>query len=334
MKMNDPLISIIVPVYNVEKHIERCVCSLLNQTYSNIEVVLVDDGSVDNSGSICEILAETDNRILAIHKENGGPSSARNAGIDACHGDYIMFCDGDDFVHQQWAETLIRESILHTDSLTICGYTNVDENGVVLTDVTKPEGEYPKEAYFKLFTLTGTVCVKIFNKKLLNDHKIRFDESVFHGEDVFFTIDYLDLAEITKFYVINYPLYYYVRYRIQQRKSLSKEVSYFQMKAVYEKRIGYISEEDIDQYQRFVFSNLWDRFNDLMITREYKNSNRKEEMKAILEDEFFQEYLSKYGERLFDYKSLKLLQERKVALYCFLQKVASIKRRVLKQGSI
>lgn len=94
----EPLISIIVPVYKVEQFLDRCVESLVKQTYSNLEIILVDDGSPDSCGSLCDQWAAKDTRIMVLHKENGGLSSARNAGIEACHGDYIAFVDSDDWM--------------------------------------------------------------------------------------------------------------------------------------------------------------------------------------------------------------------------------------------
>lgn len=104
--MKDDLISVIVPVYNVEKYLHKCINSILNQTYKNLEIILIDDGSTDNSGKICDEYALKDNRIKVIHKENGGLSSARNAGLDICSGDYIGFVDSDDYIAEDMYEYL------------------------------------------------------------------------------------------------------------------------------------------------------------------------------------------------------------------------------------
>ena len=106
--MNNDLISIIVPVYNVEKYIVRCLESILSQTYKNIEVIIVNDGSVDKSGEICERYAKKDNRIKLINKSNGGLSDARNKGIDQANGIYITFVDSDDYISQNYVEILYK----------------------------------------------------------------------------------------------------------------------------------------------------------------------------------------------------------------------------------
>ena len=100
------MISIIVPVYNVQDYLDRCVKSIVGQTYTDTEIILVDDGSTDNSGNMCDKWAERDQRIKVIHKENGGLSSARNAGIDKANGDYISFIDSDDYIEDSMMQTL------------------------------------------------------------------------------------------------------------------------------------------------------------------------------------------------------------------------------------
>ena len=104
---NSPLVSVIVPVYKVERYLPRCVESILGKTYTNFELILVDDGTPDRSGVICDRYAEKDSRIKVIHKENGGVSSARNAGIDAAQGEWITFVDSDDWVAENYIEAMI-----------------------------------------------------------------------------------------------------------------------------------------------------------------------------------------------------------------------------------
>ena len=104
--MDKDLISIIVPIYNVEKYIKKCIDSIINQTYTNLEIILVDDGSPDNCGKICDKYKEKDDRIKVIHKKNGGLSDARNAGIDIATGEYITFIDSDDYVAENYIEVL------------------------------------------------------------------------------------------------------------------------------------------------------------------------------------------------------------------------------------
>ena len=117
---NTPLLSVIVPVYNVEAYLCRCVDSILNQTYQNLEVILVDDGAKDSSGTICDTYAEKDSRVQVIHKENGGLSSARNAGLDICRGEYIAFVDSDDWIELDAYENMLKTA-QELDVKLVCG---------------------------------------------------------------------------------------------------------------------------------------------------------------------------------------------------------------------
>lgn len=122
------LISIIVPVYKVEKYLRRCIQSIICQTYSNIEIILVDDGSPDRCGEICDEYAEMDNRIKVIHKDNGGQATARNAGLDIAKGEYISFVDSDDYISENMIQTLYNRIVKDSSDMAVCGYTYVDEN--------------------------------------------------------------------------------------------------------------------------------------------------------------------------------------------------------------
>lgn len=122
MKINNELISVIVPCYNVEKYLDECISSIVNQTYNNLEIILVDDGSPDKCPKICDEWSQKDLRIKVIHKENGGLSSARNAGLDIAKGKYISFVDSDDFIEKDFIEFLYTNLIKHNGDISCCGY--------------------------------------------------------------------------------------------------------------------------------------------------------------------------------------------------------------------
>lgn len=126
--MND-LISVVVPAYNIENYIERCIKSILNQTYSNIEVIIVDDGSTDNTASIIDQYALKDTRIIPIHKKNGGVSSARTEGINRASGEWIGFVDGDDVIEENMYEVLINNAKKYNADISHCGYQMIFPDG-------------------------------------------------------------------------------------------------------------------------------------------------------------------------------------------------------------
>ncbi|MCM1499964.1 MAG: glycosyltransferase [Clostridium sp.] len=175
---NNRLISIIVPVYNVEDYLEECLNSLVHQTYQNLEILLVNDGSTDSSGEICEKYAKHDSRIRVIKKRNGGLSSARNAGIEVAKGDFIGFVDGDDYVSLDMYEKLLDACEKNASSIAVC-------HAVTFQDGEKPIESYGyiKKSYCtsdKIVTfrnalsMSQSVCNKLFQRKLF--HEIRFPE--------------------------------------------------------------------------------------------------------------------------------------------------------------
>lgn len=126
--MKEDLVSVIVPIYKVEQYLEKCVNSIKNQTYKNLEIILVDDGSPDNCPALCDSLAKTDNRIKVIHKTNGGLSDARNVGFSSSTGKYISFVDSDDYLNTNFIETLYN-NLINTDAdMSICSFLKVQEN--------------------------------------------------------------------------------------------------------------------------------------------------------------------------------------------------------------
>lgn len=187
----EDLISVIIPVYNVEKYLCQCIESVLNQTYENIEIILVDDGSVDCSPQICEEYALKDNRIVVIHKKNGGLSSARNAGIKICKGNYLCFVDSDDYIHQQMIEKLYYALKKTEADLVICGFKYVyDEEfqGQKKQICSKINNEVinSKEAMKRLFIINGWQYVVAWNKlyKTQTFENLFFKEGYIHEDEI------------------------------------------------------------------------------------------------------------------------------------------------------
>ena len=208
--MNNDLISIIVPVYNVEKYIVRCLESILSQTYKNIEVIIVNDGSVDKSGEICERYAKKDNRIKLINKSNGGLSDARNKGIDQANGIYITFVDSDDYISQNYVEILYKLIKENNADISICDKYEIYKDNMNVRSETKIiENVYnSKEVITKLlygYSYYVSAWAKMYKKELFNN--IRFPYGKLY-EDIGTT--YLTYLNSTKIAVTNQKLYYYI----------------------------------------------------------------------------------------------------------------------------
>ena len=207
--MNNKKISIIVPVYNMEVYLNRCVDSILAQTYKNIEVILVDDGSKDSSPEICDQYASQDSRVKVIHKVNGGLSSARNAGLDVASGDYIGFVDSDDYISPEMYSLLATRLDECDADIANAKYVRVDEYGnTTPSKVTHTSDEDICAVQFvrELMLHTGdvSVCTKLFRAELF--HSARFPEGKLN-EDLLFMIDVF--SNVNKVSFVDHIGYFY-----------------------------------------------------------------------------------------------------------------------------
>lgn len=227
-----PLISVIVPVHNAESYLERCFNSILSQTISNIELILVDDGSDDCSPRICDRYADTDKRVKVVHKTNEGVSKARNTGLEIARGEYVAFVDADDYIAPDMYEELVRRA-QKVDADEVCsGCVNVfkDRESIAL-HAFKNTVLYPDQIYENLIIplltpgesdkkakLLQNVWNKLYKKKIIDKYNIRFDATFDYAEDWLFNIGFYRFASIVAF--IDYSPYYYDR---TVKGSLSKK---------------------------------------------------------------------------------------------------------------
>ena len=173
MNDNNYLISVIVPVYNVEKYLNKCVHSILEQTYRNLEIILVDDGSTDNSGVLCDELSKSDKRIAVFHQKNGGLSSARNLGIKNSHGQMLSFIDSDDFIERDMLEVLYSHLMNYEADISVCGYTMLypDKERIICNGMEVKV--YDKLEALKNMFLVNDIgfisCNKLFKKSLFDN---------------------------------------------------------------------------------------------------------------------------------------------------------------------
>ena len=209
------MISIIVPVYNVEKHLPNCLRSISHQTFKDFEVILVNDGSTDESGSICDDYVKIDNRFKVFHKQNRGVSSARNFALDKVQGKWIYFCDADDILYHYTLDTLIKNFNDNVDS-TMGGYIRMNDHEEILEENTICEEckmtveETLIDFYHPKYNMfNGFIWNRLFRRSIIDKHHLRFREDIYIKEDGLFLIQYLCKCRKGTFYTTK-PIYKYV----------------------------------------------------------------------------------------------------------------------------
>ena len=215
MKAKEALISIVVPVYKVEKYLKKCVDSILNQSYTDIEVILVDDGSPDDCGKICDEYTEKDKRVKVIHKENGGLSDARNIGLENASGDYILFIDSDDWIHEDMVDILYRNLKANDTDMSMCMFKYVFEESEeevfdechCTEQVEVLSSEDILRRYYSEDRVPYVVAWnKLYKKDLFKE--IRYPKGKIHEDE--FT-SYRLIHQSDKIAVIYSALYYYLQ---------------------------------------------------------------------------------------------------------------------------
>ena len=208
----EPLISIVVPIYNVEKYLKQCIMSIIEQTYEHLEIILIDDGSTDNSAEICDQFAYKEPRIVAIHQNNAGVSAARNTGIVRARGEYVAFVDGDDFISPHMIKGLYSRIVQDQSDIAICGYRRVDEEGHELSVISVPNAVVSGVRAIKMhYEDTGGMMPipvnKLYQRRVLD--QVQFPEGKrCEDEATFYRI--LDLCE--KVSILSEPYYSYVQH--------------------------------------------------------------------------------------------------------------------------
>ena len=224
--MKEKCISVIIPVYNCEKYISRCLKSIINQTYKNLQIIVVDDGSFDDSLRICNEFANKDARIEVYHKENGGVSSARNLGLKKVKGDYVSFIDADDFLELNMFSTMVKN--IKNEEIIVCNFNNIDENGNKISGIDIPDMILDKNNALKELFLNryiiGALWNKLFDYDLLKNLEFNINYTV--GEDLLY--EFLAINNSRKIRFISDCLY---NYYINDNNATSK-VSYTKWKQI------------------------------------------------------------------------------------------------------
>lgn len=284
VKMSNPIISVIIPVYKVESYLHRCIDSILNQEYKNLEVILVNDGSPDNCGNICDEYAQQDNRIKVIHKENGGLSDARNTGLEIASGEYVAFIDSDDVIHPQMYTRLYNLIQKTGAEVAQCEYVRFDkELNLQTINESQTELVYTNiqalEALIENNKLVPPVWNKLYKRELFSN--IRFPKGKIH-EDEYTTYKLFYAAN--KIAYIDLPMYYYFINNSGIMRNLNIEHKFHWIEAIEERNLFFQSCGLESLYQKssekLFFHLLKTRY---IILRNKRVDNREDYLSSINE---------------------------------------------------
>ena len=223
--IKQPCVSIIVPIYNIEEYLQQCIESLVSQTYENLQIILVDDGSIDHSGELCDQFAEADKRIITIHKENGGLTSARKAGIETAQGEYVMVVDGDDWLDVNTVEQCVTAALANHSDCVMFGYIREYGDNSIENPLFENDFVYNcKESKEKIFRRLigpigtelnhpekldnfGTICMKLYKYETIRKGKFVSEREIGTNEDTVFNI--YALRQCSSITYINKCFYHY-----------------------------------------------------------------------------------------------------------------------------
>lgn len=283
------LISVIVPVYNVEEYLPACIDSIINQTYNKLEIILINDGSTDKSGQICESYALKDSRIKVYNKKNGGLSDSRNKGLDNSTGNYIAFIDSDDYIHPQYFEILLNNLIDQNKDISFCFITSVD----FVIDKEVYFLNFDSFFFFEFNVQSVVMCNKLFKAEIWKE--LRFEVGKFH-EDEFI---YHKLFYNKSFCYTTSALYHY-RKREGSIMSTSNEKRRSDAREAFDTRYQFFKDED-GRYTKKVIHDI------LQLNLRYYNAYRDKESILFLRRNTFNILALKthnWKEKLFLLKSI------------------------------
>ena len=276
-------VSVVVPIYNVEKYLNKCIDSIINQTYKNLEIILVDDGSLDNCPKICDSYQKEDNRIKVIHKENGGLSDARNAGIEIATGKYICFIDSDDFISKEYIDTLYKMCIKHNADIAECDYIKFkDEKDIIEDEGILQEQEYTNiemlnRLYVKNYSIKTTIAWnKLYKIDLFTE--IRYPKGKLH-EDEFTT--YKLIYKSKKVVETDKKLYYY---RQNDKSIMGKkfnEKRYDALEAFQKRKEFFKNKGNKDFYNKSDIKYQNKLINFYCLTKKYMKDSKQQQKKLL-----------------------------------------------------
>lgn len=318
-----PLVSMIVPVYNAEKTVDRCVSSILNQTYKDFELILLDDGSTDASGAVCDACAEKDARIRVVHKENSGVSDTRNQGIAMAEGEYLQFLDSDDWITPEATSLFVRAATEYQCDMVIADFYRVIGERVSQKGDIEEEGMMDRAAYAVNMMQKpadfyyGVLWNKFYKRSIIERYQLKMDSAVSWCEDFMFNLEYV--RHVNSIYALKVPVYYYVKTKgslvsqgISMKKTIQMKRTVFAYYNDFYKDV--FDDEDYEKRRGQVYRFLFDAASDgtvspLSISGNYRlGDERTNVSEGVQEGEgiFFDSYRErKLQERMFDIVALR-----------------------------
>lgn len=295
------MITIIIPCYNIETHLSKCIESVLNQTFQDFELLLINDGSKDRTLEICQQYQKQDQRIKVFSHENKGVSFTRNKGIEEAKRDYIMFIDGDDWIERDMLSCLV-EAGLSTDTTNVCGMIH-ERNGKIFKDefystlVAQNKVVFNQDEFISLFpsAILSSPCCKVYNREILIHNNIRFIESLSFQEDLIFNLPYfanikiIRIVPVFKYHYVEHEISSSSRFHPNLTKSVVSVSEHLEKMSNYTSSNTAIQKFNIDQILKLIANYL---HNDsgmnskkkLNAIKEVMNSKIFEESKGIIKD--------------------------------------------------
>ena len=309
-----PMVSIIVPVYNAEQYLRRCVDSILNQEYTDFEVFLVNDGSTDSSGDICEEYGNKDTRVNVIQKENTGVSDSRNLALDRARGKYLQFLDSDDWITPDATRLFVRAAEEYGCDMVISDFYRVvgerlspkgdiEEEGVLTREEFAAHMmENPADFYY------GVLWNKLYRRDLVEEHSLRMDTNINWCEDFMFNLEYIRYAKV--FYALHAPIYYYVKRKgslasqgINISKTVKMKLNVFEYYNNFYKHV--LEEEDYEKNRLQVYRFFIDAAGDGIVPPSILPGSKKLGDERVFVNT---EILQAEGPAGEDYRKRKLLE--------------------------
>lgn len=225
-------VSVVIPVFQTKKFLSKCINSVLNQTYKNMEIILINDGSTDGSKEICNEFSENYHNVKVIHQRNQGVSRARNIGLEHTTGDFIMFLDSDDYIHPTMVETMMSPMDEYNIDITFCNFTREFDSHLAEVKSNLREGCYTLEEFVGVFfellsnDIINNIGTKIYRKKVLTKGKIKFRENYSIREDIMFCLE--AIINSKKLYFLNNNFYIYTQLRANDSLMSSYKDNFFE----------------------------------------------------------------------------------------------------------